>query len=137
MNKLILTCLLYLSLVLTPICKAHSENETLTPDETISGSDLISFPNNARTYPDRGEFELLHSIIMSNKKGERWATITVINNAQGNRTLDQDHILALMANGDRRFPLAFEQKIRSQQTISILINFGKSQFPILKITTRN
>jgi hypothetical protein len=76
-------------------------------------------------------------MIMSNIKGERWATITVRNAAAGVRTIDQDHVLALMANGKRQFPLAFEQKILSNQTLSILVNFGHSQFPILKLTTRN
>jgi len=74
---------------------------------------------------------------MSNLKGERWATITVTNQAHGRRTLNQDQVLALFADGTRHFPLNFTQEFKAQQTVSLLVNFGVNKFPILKIMTRN
>ena len=140
MNKLPAFFLLLISASFISFSKAEPESvesSVLTPDETIIGSELIEFPNESRIYPNISDFKLLSSIKMSNLKGERWATITVRNEAHGKRTLTQDHILALFADGSRNFPLSFEQEFKSQQTISLLVNFGVNKFPILKITTRN
>jgi len=139
-NKLLPIILIILSITFTANGKAdqdNPENNVLTPDEAIIGSELIEFPNESRIYPNISDFKLLNSIIMSNMKGERWATITVKNEAHGKRTFNQDQVLALFADGSRHFPLSFTQEFKSQQTISILVNFGVHQFPILKITTRN
>jgi len=112
------------------------DNEVLFADQTIVGSELIEFPNDSKVYANKSDFEILHSLLMSNEIGERWATITVVNHAGGRRELNQDHILALMANGSRRFPLRFSRDFKSQQTLSVLIRFGSNQFPILRISTR-
>ena len=140
MNKLLTLLLIALSFSFISNSKADQdslENNVLTPDEAIIGSKLIEFPNESRIYPNKSDFKLLNSIIMSNLKGERWATITLRNEAHGKRTFNQDEVLALFADGSRQFPLSFEQDFKSQQTISLLVNFGTNQFPILKITTRN
>lgn len=117
--------------------RAEKENEVLTPDETILGSELIDFPNDSNIFADKSDFHLLHTIIMSNTKGERWATITVSNKANGRRSFHQDQVLALLADGSRRLPLSFSREFKSGETASVLVNFGLSQFPILKIMTRN
>lgn len=116
---------------------AESLDTALTPDETIIGSELVEFPNDNRIYANKSDFKILHNIIMSNIKGERWATITVTNLAHGRRSFNQDQVLALFADGTRRFPLSFSRDFKSDQTISVLINFGENQFPILKVMTRN
>ena len=140
MNQLPIITLIITSILIMENCqagKANVESEVLTPDKTIIGGELIQFPNDSHTLPDKSDFKLLNSIIMSNLKGERWATITVKNLAQGRRTLNQDQVLALFADGTRRFPLSFTQEFKSEQTTSLIINFGTSKFPILKIMTRN
>jgi len=140
MNKLTIIILLLISTSVIPFSKADPEDvesNVLMPDEAIIGSELIEFPNDSKIYPNIGDFKILNSIKMSNLKGERWATITIRNEAHGKRNLNQDHLLALFADGNRHFPLSFEQELKSQQTISLLVNFGVNKFPILKITTRN
>lgn len=130
--------LLFPILVLTiQNARADQESNVLTPDETILGSELIDFPNDSHIFADKSEFRLLHTIIMSNTKGERWATVTVTNKASGRRSFHQDQILALLADGSRRFPLSFSRDFKSGETASVLVNFGPSQFPILRIMTRN
>jgi len=140
MNKFSIIILFISSITFIGISEAsqeNAENNVLTPDESIIGGDLIEFPNDSRIYPDKSDFKILNSIIMSNLKGERWATITVTNQAQGKRTLNQDQVLALFADGTRRFPLTFTQEFKSEQTVSLIINFGTNKFPILKIMTRD
>jgi len=83
MYKPLFLVLTFLLFVFSPLTNAHTENDTLIPDETIVGSELIEFPNDSNIVPDKSQFQLIHSIIMSNNEGERWATITVLNNAQG------------------------------------------------------
>lgn len=117
--------------------KADLENEILTVDESIPDIEVIEFPNDNYIQPDKSDFTILHSVIMSNLKGERWVTITVRNNAYGIRTFDQDQVLALFADGSRRFPLKFSRRIQANQNLSLLINFGTSQYPLIKIMTRD
>ncbi len=123
-------------ILFTTQSNADSEKEILSVDESIPGIELIEFPNENYIQPDKSDFTLVHSVIMSNLKGERWATITVKNNASGIRTFDQEQILALFADGTRRFPLSFEKRIQANTVLSLLVNFGSNQYPIIKIMTR-
>ena len=137
MKNLATSVIFIVSILMIQNAKADQEREVLTPDETILGSELIDFPNDSNIFADKSDFHLLHTIIMSNAKGERWATITISNKASGRRSFHQDQLLALLADGSRRFPLSFSREFKSGETASVLVNFGPSQFPILKIMTRN
>lgn len=132
-NKLIVLSFLLFTISI------HAENlhtSILTTDERIDGIELVKFPNNDRIYPDKSDFQLLHQIVMSNTKGERWVTLTIKNTAIGRRSFQKNQVLAIMADGSRRFPLSFSQEFKANEILSIPINFGSSQFPILRIETR-
>lgn len=134
MNKSIF--LLTGSIFLSPIINAHESEAILLPDETIIGAELITFPNDDKVRPEKSDFKLLHQVIMSNNHGERWATITLNNTAHGKRIFQSKNILALFADGSRRFPLNYEQEFKAQQVLSLTLNFGFSQFPIVRIIAR-
>lgn len=111
--------------------------EVLTIDEPVPESVNLEFSGSDDLLPKLGEFQIVSSILMSNKNGERWATVTIKNTSSGQRLLDQEHIVAIFANGERRNPATLEQKFSSQEEVSTVINFGKSKFPIIRIMTRN
>ncbi|WP_076538038.1 hypothetical protein [Shewanella sp. UCD-KL21] len=115
---------------------AIAEEEILTVDRSVSGSFQSSFPNDQKIFADISAFQILNCVLMSNDKGERWAVITVNNTANGQRTLNQKHLLALFANGDRIVPAAFTAKFDSNEILSITINFGEYKFPILEVYSR-
>lgn len=114
-----------------------SPGEVLTIDEPVPESVSLEFSDSSELQAKLGEFRIVSTILMSNKHGERWATLTIKNTASGQRLLDREHIVALFANGERRNPEAVEQKFGSQEEISTVVSFGKSKFPIIRIMTRN
>ncbi|WP_444994018.1 hypothetical protein [Aliikangiella sp. IMCC44359] len=116
---------------------AKELSATLTPDKTITGSELIAFPNDDKIRPDKSDFSIIHSVIMSNDKGERWATITIENQSVGRRLLNGRHLMALFADGKRLFPQSVDYDFKSREIMSITVYFGKSKYPILHISTRN
>jgi hypothetical protein len=73
---------------------------------------------------------------MSGENGERWATVTIRNTADGNRKFDSDQMLALFANGQRRSPHHFKRVVKERQTVTVTLSFGISKFPLLEIYTR-
>lgn len=112
-------------------------SETLTVDQTIMNAQVINFPNDNGIYPEKSDFEIIHSVSLSNESGGRWATITLTNRSSGRRILKSDHILATLANGSRRFPHIGEHILAGNETLSITVSFGNSIFPILQLSTRN
>jgi hypothetical protein len=134
-------CKRSLALFLVFNCLIHSvatkaEEPPLVPDEAIIGGELINFANDEKIFADRSDFTIVHSVHMSNIEGERWATITVANTASGKRILSNQHLLALFADGSRRYPLHFSEEFKARETKSLLIRFETDRFPILKIMTR-
>ncbi|WP_153914496.1 hypothetical protein [Shewanella sp. TC10] len=113
-----------------------AETEILTVDRSVSGSFQSSFDNPQKVFADISDFQVINCVLMSNDKGERWAVITVNNTANGQRTLNQKHLLALFANGDRIMPAAFTTRFERNESLSITINFGENKFPILEVYSR-
>ena len=74
---------------------------------------------------------------MSSESGERWALLTVKNLEGGQRTLNQNHLIALLANGQRISPEKFSLQFKGNDLLSISVKFGKSKFPVLMVHSRN
>ena len=87
--------------------------------------------------PKKGDFEIVNYVLMSNEIGERWSVITLTNLATGNRTLDQEHLLGLFADGSRINPLKYKLNFEGKETQSITVSFGDHKFPILNIYSSN
>lgn len=117
-------------------CQTQGQSENLILDQNIPSTEIINFPNDERIQPDRSGFEILHAITMSNEQGERWATLTIKNNSFGRRTINREHVLALFADGSRKFPLSIDYSFDGKEVASITVTFGCSKFPILKLSTR-
>lgn len=111
-----------------------NEKEVLTVDSIISHNIELAFDNDKNEKPKLSEFELVNYIVMSNDLGERWAVVTVKNQASGNRILENDHLMALFANGKRANPAHLKVNFDANETKSLTISFGENKFPLLSIS---
>ena len=102
----------------------------------ISVSDLY-FPDSQDIQPDKSDFKILSTLLLSSKSGKRVATITLKNLSSGQRILTNKQILAVFANGQKKAPLTFKQTFSGNQKISLSLNFGISNYPILDVYTNN
>ncbi|EDM65698.1 hypothetical protein PE36_09783 [Moritella sp. PE36] len=130
MHKIIISAFFLLS-----FSSNANETEVLTVDRVVPNNLELSFPNDRRIKPKSSDFELVNYVVMSNELGERWAVVTVRNSSTGGRSLENGHLMALFANGDRKSPLEFKVNFEGKETQSITVSFGENKFPILTITT--
>ncbi len=108
----------------------------LTVERSVSSSITLSFSNDNNVKPKVGDFEIDNYVLMSNDIGERWGVITITNLSTGHRELDQEHLLALFADGSRHNPLTYKLNFKGKETQSITVSFGQYKFPILNIYTQ-
>jgi hypothetical protein len=113
------------------------DTEILSVERSVSTNIQLSFANENNIMPKKGDFKIVNFVLMSNEIGERWGVITLTNLATGNRTLDQDHILGLFADGSRTSPLEYKLNFEGKETQSITVSFGVYKFPILSIYSSN
>ncbi|MCG7988780.1 MAG: hypothetical protein JAZ20_04305 [Candidatus Thiodiazotropha weberae] len=113
------------------------ENEVLTLDDPIPGSLYLEFTDADDLLPKIGDFKIISSLFMSNQLGERWATLTILNQSSSQRLLDRQYIVALFADGEKRHPINIEHTFYGKEQITLTINFGKSKFPVLRTEVRN
>jgi hypothetical protein len=98
--------------------KDEGPDEALTIDRTSVNPAELNFPNDDNTFPKISDFEVLNFVLMSTYNGERWATVTLRNKANGSRKLQRDR---------------FEGK----EVLSFTLSFGQSKFPVLSVYTRD
>ena len=109
----------------------------LTIERGIANPKQFNFSNDKNFQPDKSDFEIINYVLLSNKEGERWVTVTLKNTASGNRIFDGEQVMALFANGKRYTPAKKSVRFEGKETQTFAINFGKNHFPILEIYTRN
>lgn len=114
-----------------------AQNNVLNVDRAIPKSMHLSFPNDNNITPKKSDFSILNYVLMSNEEGERWAVITLTNLSSGNRELNQEHILALFADGSRLTPSEFKLGFNGDQTQSVTVSFAEHKFPILSVYSSN
>ncbi len=125
-------CALLLSIT-TANATELEENEVLVVERVISNNFELAFPNVRNIKPQASDFELINYIMMTNKLGERWAVLTLQNSSSGGRTLEEKHLMALFADGERRSPLPFKLRFDSKEVQSVTVSFDENKFPILSI----
>lgn len=114
-----------------------AQNNVLNVDRAIPNSMHLSFPNDNNITPKKSDFSILNYVLMSNEEGERWAVITLTNLASGKRELNQEHLLALFADGSRLTPSDFKLGFNGDQTQSVTVSFAEHKFPILSVYSSN
>lgn len=116
---------------------SNTLNNVLNVDRAIPSSIHLSFPNDNNIMPKKSDFTILNYVLMSNNEGERWAVITLTNLSSGNRELNQDHLLALFADGSRLTPIEFKLGFKGSETQSVTVSFAEHKFPILSVYSSN
>jgi len=134
MNTALSLTITVLALTFITFISNAAETEVLTVDRIISKNLELAFPNDKNLKAKPSHFELMNYVLMSNELGERWAVLTVTNTSSGNRMLEQGHLMALFADGERKNPLEFTLNFEGSETQSITVSFGESKFPILSIS---
>ena len=115
----------------------QAKEEALSVDRVVSQNLQLAFPNDDNIQPDISDFAVLNFVLMSNDNGERWSVITLKNQSSGRRTLSQKQLIALLADGSRIHPQAFNTSFAGDETLSLTINLGENKFPVLSLYTRN
>ncbi len=87
--------------------------------------------------PRRSDLLLDHYALLAADNGERVATITVTNGAGGQRMFNQEHLVAIMADCSRIYPLSFELTLAAGQQETFQIYFGRRAQPVLQIISNN
>ena len=116
---------------------SYADDTTLSIDRAVSGGVELAFPNEQNMQPEQSDFEVKNFVLMSNDAGERWAVVTLTNQASGRRTLTHKHLMAIVADGQRVIPIEFMQSFKANETLSVTITFGASKFPLLSIYSRS
>lgn len=123
---------------LSSICYANDDyNDVLTIDRSVINSSQLQFPNDKKIYPNRSDFEVINYVLMSSPIGERWATVTLRNNADGKREFNNRMVMALFANGKRKKPQFHKYSFDGNEILTVSLNFGVSKFPLLEVYTRH
>ena len=137
MNKYLFLSLMILSYGAYAKNTDVEATEALTVERSVSSDVELSYPNDDNINPKVSDFEVLNYVLMSNEVGERWGVITLTNLSYGRREFDQDHLLALFADGSRTKPLEYKLDFKGNETKTVTVSFGKSKFPILTIYSSN
>ena len=119
-SKIILL-LVFLTFQASSYAESYSQDEILVVDESISESVNLEFADASDLEPKIGEFKIVSSVLMSNRSGERWATVTIKNLTPFQRLLDREHIVAIFANGEKRNPIEAEHKFSGEEEITMII----------------
>ncbi|MBV1908094.1 MAG: hypothetical protein KUG78_02170 [Kangiellaceae bacterium] len=109
------------------------EERVLSVDRSVSSNLNLEFPNENKIAPQASDFQVVNYVLMSSDDGERWAAVTLSNLSAGSRTFENEHLLALFANGSRRPPNVGKLNFFGGEMQTITLSFGKSRFPILQI----
>ena len=113
-----------------------ANQDVIIVDRVIPNSIELAFPNERNIEPEISDFQINNFILMSNDDGERFAVVTLTNLSSGSRTLNHNHLMAQVSNGERINPLPFKQAFKGDETISLTLGFGENKFPLLTIYTR-
>jgi hypothetical protein len=113
------------------------EQEVLTFDQPIPEALDLRFSDADELLPKRGDFRIESYLLMSNPSGARWAVVTLHNQSSSQRLLDEEHLVALFADGTRRNPINTGYTFRGGERNTLTISFGESPYPILRVEVRN
>lgn len=120
---------------------SHSSDSSLSQALTIdpSAPSFKEYPFNQEDdlEPRTSDFSILNQIFMSNEEGERWATITLKNLSTGQRIFSNDQLIAVFANGEKRYPGKIELKLQGAEAATHTFYFGRHKFPVLYVYVKN
>lgn len=132
--------LLLAALAFTFSVHAHEdakEDTALFFDKPIVKTMEFHFEIEKDLYPEQSPFKILDFAFLSNEMGERSALVNLTNTAPAPRSLSPNQIYGLFADGTYRRPTNLSNRIDGGETNSVLIAFGISKTPLVKLIVRN
>ncbi len=111
-------------------------NKNLFFDKQVAKEMAIQFEIEEDLYPTRSSFEIVEFAFLSNEAGERWALAVVYNNVREPRTFTENQLIGFFASGEHRSPQKLSTRIEGGKSETIMIPFGKSNMPLVKLMTR-
>ncbi len=116
-----------------------ANNQVLSVDKVALQGMQFAFDNDAKVEPKNSDFTVINTVLMSSEQGNRVAVVTIRNDASGSRIIENQHLMALFANGGRKSPLSLPDgvKLEDGEQRSFTISFGESDYPILAVYTSN
>lgn len=87
--------------------------------------------------PRRSDLILDNYALLAADNGERVAVVTLTNGAGGQRMFNQEHLVAIMADCSRIYPLSFELTLGAGQQETFQIYFGRRAQPVLQLISNN
>lgn len=137
MNPLRIFSLSFVLLVAYSYAQESSDlNKALFFDKQVAKEMAIQFEIEGDLYPTRSSFEIIDFAFLSNEAGERWALAVVVNTASEPRTFTESQLIGFFASGSHRSPLKLATRIEGGGSETIMIPFGKSLMPLVKLMTR-
>jgi len=123
----------------SPLALAHEEpelNKALFFDKQVAKEMPIQFEIEEDLYPTRSSFEIVDFAFLSNEAGERWALVVARNTVREPRTFTENQLIGFFASGAHRRPLKLATRIEGGKQETIMIPFGESSMPLVKLMTR-
>jgi len=120
--------------------ESHEEEEESTAlffDKPSAKTMEFRFEIEEVLYPEKSPFKIQDFAFLSNKAGERSALVNLTNTAPAPRSLSPNQIYGLFADGTYRKPTNLSNRIDGGKTTSVLISFGISKTPLIKLIVRN
>ncbi len=112
-------------------------NTVLSLEKPVMTLAEIHFENPDNIHPKSSDFKIVSFVLMSSEAGERRAVITFENTSSGQRFLEQDHLLAIFANGERKYPEVFREKFSGNEIRTLDLSFNFHKYPVLTLYTDN
>ncbi len=120
--------------------RAHEEageDTALSFDKPIAATMEFYFEIEEDIYPEQSSFKIQDFAFLINERGERAALVNLTNTASALRSISTNHTYGLFADGSYRRPQNLGQRIDGGSTRSVLIKFGYSKSPLVKLIVRN
>ena len=114
-----------------------SLSRVLTIDRPLMKAAEIHFDNPSRIKPKDSDFKILSYYLMSSEAGDREAVLTIENTSNGQRFLEKEHLLAVYADGEFRYPHELKEKFSGGERLTLRLSLPANAYPILSIYTSN
>lgn len=143
MKKIFTLCVLHivLSSPITYSSEVDSDTETnigaLSVDRPFPFEKMAPFYKNDELKPLSSTFTVEKQVFLSNDLGERKAVVTIKSSTTSLRRLSRKQIIAVFANGDKQFPSIGDERILIGESVTLVLDFGTHQYPIMYLYTKN
>jgi len=117
----------------------RNSNNIYSFDTAYASDEYRNFPfvDEKDIEPRRSDFAIVNQRFLSSPNGGRLAVVTLENLTNGARGFSEKYIVAVFANGDKRFARDVSFQVSGGESVNYTFNFGTYSLPILYVYTTN